>query len=348
MYEIKVRTSRPYTITVTNRLSAFGEKAVPFLKGEKVAVVSDDNVNGLFGDSLNAFFADKTVIKIVLKHGERSKNAKNYFKIINALAEKGFSREDSVVAFGGGVIGDIAGFAASTYMRGITLISVPTTLLSAVDSSVGGKTAIDLAAGKNLCGTFFQPSAVYINTGFLKTLPKREIKNGLGEIIKYAFLSDTVSAADIERGGEELIFKCLEIKRDIVERDEYENGVRAFLNLGHTIGHALEKLSGYKLSHGLCVAKGIVYSIAVSEKLYGLTKDKTDKMFALLKTGKFDLTNPFSAADIKAQLTADKKRRGDLINFVALKDIGRPQIEKISISDLGKIIEDYDRKNRSV
>ncbi|MBO4252025.1 MAG: 3-dehydroquinate synthase [Clostridia bacterium] len=339
MFELTVSVSKTYKITIASDFSLFYERVLPFIKGENVAIVTDDTVDKLYGGAMDGFLQGKNIIKIVLRHGERSKNARNYLQIINALAENAFTRSDTVVAFGGGVIGDIAGFAASTYMRGITLIAVPTTLLAFVDSSVGGKTAIDLAAGKNLCGTFYQPSAVYINTAFLVTLPKKEIKNGLGEVIKYAFLSDTVCKKDIKKFDENLIYKCLKIKRDIVEKDERESNERALLNLGHTVGHAIEKLSGYKLPHGACVAKGIAAAIKVSEKLFGLNGDTVRKMNALLKTGKHDLNNPYSAEEISAQITADKKRQGDSVKFVALKDIGKPEIVKIAVSDLQKILK---------
>lgn len=342
MSELEVFASKTYKITIENGFSLFSERVLPYLVGRNVAIITDDTVDKLYGSALGGFLANKHVIKIVLKHGEKSKNAKNYLKIINALAENCFTREDAVIALGGGVVGDIAGFAASTYMRGITLVAVPTTLLSMVDSSVGGKTAIDLSFGKNLCGTFYQPSAVYINTEFLKTLPKKEIKNGLGEVIKYAFLSDTVKRTDIKNIDENLIYKCLKIKRDIVNEDEKENGVRALLNLGHTVGHAIEKLSGYKLSHGACVIKGLLYSIEVSKRLFNLDEKSVKKMYALLKSGKHDLTVPFSAEDIINQITADKKRQGDSVKFIAVKGVGKPEIIKIKLSDLRGILKDYE------
>ena len=344
MYELTVRASKKYKITITQGLGLFRARVLPLVKGESVAIVTDDRVNGLYGDSLDGFFGDKRVVKIVIKHGENSKNSANYLRIINALAENDFTREDTVLAFGGGVVGDIAGFAASTYMRGITLIAVPTTLLAAVDSSVGGKTAVDLKTGKNLLGTFYQPSAVYINTEFLKTLPVKEIKNGLGEVVKYAFLSDTVTTSDLKNPDGDLIYRCLKIKRDIVEKDEKEKGERALLNLGHTFGHAIEKLSGYRLAHGACVIKGMVYAIEISKRLYDLSDKTVSEMYGLLKSGKHDLSCPFSAESLVSQIIADKKRKGESINFVALKGIGKPEITEIKISDLKKMAVDYESK----
>ena len=348
MYELKVRASKTYDITIAENLSLFTERVLPLITGASVAIITDDKVSALYGGALDGFFTAKRVIKIVIRHGEKNKNAANYLKIINALAENGFTREDTVIALGGGVVGDIAGFAASTYMRGITLIQVPTTLLAAVDSSVGGKTAIDLNAGKNLCGTFYQPSAVYINTGFLKTLPVKEIKNGLGEVIKYAFLSDTVKIEDIRNINAALIYKCLKIKRDIVEKDEKESGCRALLNFGHTVGHAIEKLSNYKLSHGACVAKGMVYAVEISRRIYGLSDKTVSNMYALLTSGKHDLSCPYSAESIARQITADKKRYGDGVNFVAVKDLGKAEIVKIKISDIEKMMKDYESSFKPV
>lgn len=347
MYELKVRASKTYDITIAEDLSLFSERILPLVKGASVAIITDDKVMGLYGGALDGFFAAKRVIKIVIKRGEKSKNATNYLKIINALAENGFTRADTVIALGGGVVGDIAGFAASTYMRGITLIAVPTTLLAMVDSSVGGKTAIDLKAGKNLCGTFYQPSAVYVNTGFLKTLPVKEIKNGLGEVIKYAFLSDTVKREDIRDINAALIYKCLKIKRDIVEKDEKESGCRALLNFGHTVGHAIEKLSGYRLSHGACVARGMVYAVEISRRIYGLSDETVARMYALLTSGKHDLSCGYCAESIARQITADKKRYGDSVNFVAVKDLGKAEIVKIKISDIEKMIKDYENSFKS-
>ena len=348
MYELKVRASKTYGITIAEDLSLFSERVLPLITGDSVAIITDDKVSALYGDALDRFLSDKRVMKIVIKHGEKSKNAANFLRIINALADSGFTREDTVIALGGGVIGDLAGFAASAYMRGITLIAVPTTLLAAVDSSVGGKTAIDLNAGKNLCGTFYQPSAVYINTGFLKTLPVKEIKNGLGDVIKYAFLSDAVKKEDIRDVNAALIYKCLKIKRDIVEKDEKESGCRALLNFGHTVGHAIERLSGYKLSHGACVVKGMVYAVEISKRIYGLSDKTVSNMYALLTSGKHNLECKYSAESIVRQITADKKRYGDSVNFVAVKDTGRAEIVKIGISDLGKMIKDYESKFKPV
>lgn len=348
MTELEVCASVNYRITIEKNMRSFSEKILPLIRGENIAVITDGNVYGIYGRYFDGLLAGKRIIYIVIKSGEKSKNAKNFLKIINALAKAGFTREDGVIAFGGGVIGDLAGFAASAYMRGVTLISVPTTLLAMIDSSVGGKTGIDLTAGKNLCGTFYQPSAVYINLGFLDTLPEKERLNGLGEAVKYAFLSDTVTESVIKEGGEKLVYECLKIKRDVVCADEKESGLRAILNFGHTVGHAIEKLSGYKIPHGLCVAKGMLCAVEVSERFYALPREIADKMKSFLYSFGFNLDKIYSAEKITEAVYADKKRKGESVNFIAVRDFGKPFIEKISLEKLGEILKEYESRDKTV
>ena len=221
MKTIKVNASKTYEITVDSSFESFKTQVLPLIKGEKVAVITDDNVEPLYFEKLKRLLDGKKVYKLVIKAGEESKNAENYIKIVNLLAKAGLSRNSTVIGLGGGVVGDLSAFVASTYMRGVGYVSVPTSLLSMVDSSVGGKTGIDLDAGKNLLGTFFQPDAVYINLQCLSTLNDRERISGLGEIMKYAFISDKITPKDFENVSyKDLIIKSLEIKKDIVERDE--------------------------------------------------------------------------------------------------------------------------------
>lgn len=338
MLTLNVNASKNYQITITNGLSEF-KKVAEFLKGDKVAVITDDVVDGLYSDVLNGYLTGKKVYKYVIEHGEKSKNADNYVKIINYLAQNEFTRQDGVITFGGGVVGDLGAFVASTYMRGITLIAVPTTLLSCVDSSVGGKTAIDLPSGKNLCGTFYQPDAVYINVEFLKTLPKSEIDSGMGEVVKYAFLSDDITSKLLNGEiSENLIYACLKIKADVVEKDEKEGGLRKVLNLGHTVGHAIEKLSNYEISHGGCVAKGIAYAIDISSKIFNFSQEKTDKLHSLLNSYPFDLSCNFSSDEIINQIKLDKKSKSDGVDFILIKDIGDVKIQKIKFSELSELL----------
>ena len=339
MTELTVKTSsREYPVFVSDSLSSLG-KALGVMKGEKVAIVTDENVSALY-PLVEGFFGEKSVYKFVIEAGENSKSPENFIKIQNFLAENGFTRSDSVVAFGGGVVGDLAAFCASTYMRGITLVAIPTTILSAVDSSVGGKTAINLDRGKNLCGSFYQPSAVYICTEFFKTLPEREIACGLGEVIKYAFLSDTVTIEDVK--GEtsvNLIEKCLKIKADIVGRDENERGDRKLLNLGHTVGHAIERLSGFGISHGECVVKGLFAILNISKRYFGLSDNAYERALEVISCRGHDLDIGFSAEEIYGQILSDKKSDGSGVDLVLICEDLSAKIVRVSYIELKELLK---------
>jgi len=224
-------------------------------------------------------------------------------------------------------------------MRGITYIQVPTTLLSFVDSSVGGKTAINLEEGKNLAGAFYQPSLCFINTTTLNTLPKKEIICGYGEIVKYAYLSETVSFDLIKSGSlEDIIYECLKIKANIVGEDEFESGKRALLNLGHTIGYAIEALSNFTISHGLAVAKGIGEIISISKKVFGFDDEREDSLRKLLCAFDFDLNIEFNKDKLIGKILSDKKVKNDHVNLVLIKDVGKVEIVPIKIEELDKLL----------
>lgn len=333
MLKLSVSASKNYDITISENLSAL-ENALKVLKGDKVAVITDDKVNALYKTALGEFLTDKKVFKFVVRAGEDSKNAENYLEILNYLAENGFLRSDGIIALGGGVVGDLAAFAASTYMRGIKLFMIPTSLLSMVDSSVGGKTAINLKTGKNLCGTFYQPDGVYVSLEFLKTLPAREVSSGYGEIIKYAFLGDVTKEDIVKPVSENLIYKCLKIKRDIVESDEKESGARKLLNLGHTVGHAIERLSGFTLSHGDCVIKGLYSALKLSKKINGLTADKYNEAYDIISCKNHDLSCPFTENDIINLIKVDKKSGADSVDFVLINNDLKGEIKKIGFESL--------------
>ncbi len=335
MVTLTVNASKKYDILISDTLSDFPKD---LYKGKKVCLVSDDAVAGLYADEVKKLLPESTVI-FTFPHGERSKNAHTYLQILDFLANNGFHRGDAIVALGGGVTGDLAGFAASTYMRGIGFYQIPTTLLAMIDSSVGGKTAIDLPAGKNLVGTFYQPDGVYVCLAFLKTLPEIEVSNGLGELIKYAFLSRTISADDV-RGGVtcDLIARALEIKAKIVEEDEREGGKRMLLNLGHTVGHAVESLSGYTIPHGLCVYKGLGAAITVSKNYYGLTDEKEKELRALLASANEDGTIPFTKDEIVNKIALDKKAGDGFVKFVLIKDAGDCRVENLPLDKVGELL----------
>lgn len=335
MKTIKVNASKTYEITVDSSFESFKTQVLPLIKGEKVAVITDDNVEPFYFEKLKRLLDGKKVYKFVIKAGEESKNAENYIKIVNLLAKAGLSRNSTVIGLGGGVVGDLSAFVSSTYMRGVGYVSVPTSLLSMVDSSVGGKTGIDLDAGKNLLGTFFQPDAVYINLQCLSTLNERERISGLGEIMKYAFISDKITPKDFENVSyKDLIIKSLEIKKDIVERDEKESGDRMLLNFGHTFGHAIEKLYNYRLSHGECVIKGMYYAIKSSYRLGFISESDKDKAIDFLSLSGVKLDCDFTKEQILSVMKSDKKADGNTVNFVFIKGFSTPVIKKVSLKDI--------------
>ncbi|MDR1122542.1 MAG: 3-dehydroquinate synthase [Endomicrobium sp.] len=271
----------------------------------------------------------------VINAGESGKSIKNLSYLYDKALEVGIDRKSCAIAFGGGVVGDITGFFAATYMRGIDFIQIPTTLLAMTDSSIGGKTAANIPCGKNIAGVFYQPKLVWINTFFLKSLPKRQVKNGLAEIIKYAFIFDykfynyltnlfgnkTMSSKDFDY----MVYKSCSYKAKIVEKDEKEtNGIRAVLNFGHTYAHALETATHYKkILHGEAVAVGMLFSTQLSLKLKLCGKETYNKVKKLLKLTMFDLDIKNNPKQLLTLMKKDKKSVNGNINFVLIKDIGR-------------------------
>ena len=335
MKTIYVNASKKYEITGDYGFESFKTQVLPLIKGDTVAVITDDNVEPLYYSEIESLLEGKKVYKFVIKAGEESKNAQTYISLVNALAKSGLSRKSTVIGLGGGVVGDLSAFIASTYMRGIGYVAIPTSLLSMVDSSVGGKTGIDLDAGKNLLGTFFQPDAVYINVNLIKTLNNRELTSGLGEIMKYAFIDNRITPSDIENIDYfDLIVKSLEIKRDIVERDELESGDRMLLNFGHTVGHAIEKLYNYSLSHGECVIKGMYYAVKSSYRLGFMSEEDKNRAIEFLKLSGVELSVDFSKEEILSVMKSDKKADGDTVNFVFSKGFAKPLIKKVLLNDV--------------
>jgi 3-dehydroquinate synthase len=253
--------------------------------------------------------------------------------------ESGADRETCLIAFGGGVVGDIVGFVASIFMRSVPYIQIPTTLVAQVDSSIGGKTAVDLPHGKNLLGTFYQPCAVFADLSFLETLPEKEFNNGLSEIIKYGIIDDEEMFRTLERNMDaikskdsklllNIVESCCRIKKSIVEIDEKEQGLRRILNFGHTLGHALENISQYTITHGEGVALGMIAAARISEKMGYLERDETKRIEALIRSTGLPVEIPTSLDRDKiiARLRMDKKKKGDIVHFVLLKKIGMPFI----------------------
>ena len=336
---LSVKSSkRPYEVVIENDFSYLARKISEVFKG-RLAVVYDSNTYPLFSKEIEKALVGFDFLEVVFPAGESTKSTERYIQLLSFLAKNDFTRGDGILAVGGGVIGDLCGFVASTYMRGISYIACPTTLLSCVDSSIGGKTAINLPEGKNLVGAFYSPDLVYICLSALSSLPQREVECGMGEVVKYAFLDSSVTVDDLKNGiSEDLILKCLLIKKRFVENDEFDRGERAKLNLGHTVGHAVESLSQYELSHGLCVAKGIDKIIDISCKYYGYDRQKEDEMRALLNAYPFDLGIYFDKDGLLTKIKVDKKASKNAVSVVLIKDIGVTEVVKISIDKLRELL----------
>ena len=342
MKTVTVNASKAYDIKIgPGILSTLGAEAIKLGKAKKIAIVSETNVYPLYGklaeNCLNA--AGFAVASFIFPAGEESKCAATYLELLNFLAENRLTRTDLIVALGGGVVGDLAGFAAATYLRGIRLIQVPTTLLAAVDSSVGGKTAIDLPAGKNLAGAFWQPSLVLCDTDTLASLPRDIFLDGCAEVIKYGILYDKSFFTYLESTGphfdrEAVIARCVEMKRDVVMEDEFDTGARMKLNLGHTIGHGVEASSDFTLSHGKSVAIGMAIVSRASHC------PEKDRIIGILEQFGLPVTTAIHADTLFRYALSDKKRSGGTVNLIIPRAIGNCEIVPTPAEEIKAFIEE--------
>ncbi len=322
--------------------------------GKRFAVISDDHVAVLYGEILLQSLSEAGLDAelITFPRGESNKNLQTIASLASELARRGFDRSDALLALGGGVTGDMTGFLAAVYMRGIAFVQVPTTLLAQVDSSVGGKTGVDIPEGKNLVGAFYQPQAVYIDPDVLKTLPHDELLGGLAEVIKYGVIQDeeffdflSTNREDIlalkENAIIPLIARCCEIKAQVVEQDEREGGLRRILNFGHTIGHAIEAASDFTLIHGLSISIGMRAAADLAVLGGHLVQQDAERLRRLLESFGLPVVIP-SALDrtaIKKFLQADKKTIGGRVFFVFPEAIGRVVItDKVEETDLDEVL----------
>lgn len=342
MTQIDVTVSRQYPVRIGNGLlQTVGETVCTMTGAQCVCIVSDDNVWPIYGNIVSNRLRDNglSVCSFVFSAGENSKNFHTFHDLLNFLAENHLSRSDCILALGGGVVGDLAGFAAATYLRGIPYIQLPTTLLAMVDSSVGGKTGIDLTVGKNLCGAFWQPAAVLCDLDVLNTLPDDIFCDGCAEVIKYALLFDPDLFSHLETTGlnfdrETVISRCITYKRDIVMLDERDADARMLLNLGHTIGHAIEKCSNYSIYHGHAVAIGI------ATVCRGAHFPHTNRIVTLLQQFLLPTTTHFSASALFEATLSDKKRSGNSIDLIIPDTIGRCSISNMPVTALKTLIEE--------
>lgn len=337
---------RAYEIHIAEGLlNQSGNMIEKVFQGEKIAVVTDTNVAPLYGtqviDSLTA--AGYSVKMITVPAGESSKSKEQLFYLYEEMLSFGITRTDLVVALGGGVVGDLAGYAAASLLRGIPFVQIPTTLLAQVDSSVGGKVAIDLPMGKNLVGAFYQPKMVLIDPLCLRTLSERVLADGMAEVIKYGAIGDLALFEALEkiRNREELfakigeiVYTCCNRKRQVVEADEFDTGQRMILNFGHTFGHAIEKEYQYETyTHGEAVGIGMVMACRYGEER-GITKTGTAKrMENLLKQYHLPVCTELSDESLRHAMAVDKKGEGSKINLILLKQLGETFIVKIEKSD---------------
>lgn len=348
--ELTVNTSKRYTIRIErgalDQLGAYC--ASLFAPGKKAVVITDTHVAPLYLERVSTSLrnAGFDVTSCAFPAGEPSKRLSTIEGIYGHMAQAHITRSDFAVALGGGVTGDMAGFAAASYLRGIPFVQVPTTLLSQVDSSVGGKTGVDLPQGKNLVGAFWQPSFVLIDPDTLNTLSPHFFADGMGEVIKYGCIKSRalfdllVGTEDIPSVMEDVIYRCVDIKRDVVERDEFDTGERALLNFGHTFGHALEKLHQYQgLSHGAAVGIGMVMMARLGEKAGFTAPGTADKIAAALEKYHLPVHSDLPLSQIVEATASDKKSTGSSINLVLLKNIGESFVHKVARSDLAALAE---------
>ena len=341
MITISVPVSRPYPVCIgKGRLKDLGLHLAAIHDACTVAIISDTTVLPLYGETVAESLrsAGFTVVRYAIPSGESYKNLQTYGEVLTFLAQNHLTRSDLIVALGGGVVGDLAGFAAATYQRGIDYVQVPTTLLSAVDSSVGGKTAVDLTVGKNLVGAFHQPLLVWCDPDTLLTLPGTVRRDGCAEVIKYGLLGDAeffqklqqIPGPDIE----EIIARCVEMKRDIVCEDEFDRGLRQMLNLGHTFGHAIESCSSYRLGHGHCVAIGMAMICRAAAAFGAMSAEDAAAVEAKLRTFGLPTDSPYGADVLAAAAASDKKKAGSAITLVVPREIGRCELQKFSTTAL--------------
>lgn len=334
---VEISPDKKYPIFIDlDEIETLEEKIFAQTNANKILLVISEKVNKLYGKRLNF----KNSIKFVLKDGEKEKNLKSYKRILDFALKNKLERKDAIVAVGGGVVGDIAGFAAATYLRGIDFLQIPTTLLACVDSSVGGKVGINTDFGKNLVGAFYQPKAVFCNLNFLKTLDERQFKTGLAEVIKYAFIEKSCNSKSdhleeynffdfLNKNSEKILSRdnetlaqiiqiSLELKAAVVSQDEKEQGLRKILNLGHTYGHAIEKITNYKKhTHGEAVAMGMLFAISLAFKKDLITKEYREEALELIK--KYGLTKQikkFNKTKLIDLMKSDKKVENGKIKFI--------------------------------
>ena len=345
MKTVRVNASTSYDILIGDGLlDRAGELCASHIGVCRVCVVTDDTVHALYFERLRKSLSDAgyKVYPFVIPHGESSKTMDSLVSLLEFCAENRLTRRDALIALGGGVVGDLTGFAAAVYLRGVRFVQIPTTLLAAVDSSVGGKTAVDLLAGKNLAGAFHQPSLVICDCRTTDTLAPSVFADGCAEVIKYGVINDRAFFKCL-RGGireqlEDVIEACVINKRNVVEADEFDLGMRQLLNLGHTVGHAIEICSDLTVSHGSAVAIGMVIVMRAAVRLGVCPEEDLVSLIETLEKNDLPTKTNFSAEELASVASADKKRAGDTISLVLPYGIGDSRLYPIAVSELADFI----------
>lgn len=337
--KITVKSNKKYDVIIARDiLKDTGALIQKVIKPCKALVITDDIVDGLYSNTVISSLENSgfKVQKFVFANGEKSKNMDTFAQILSFLAKNQFTRTDCVVALGGGVVGDIAGFSASAYLRGIKYIQIPTTLLAQIDSSVGGKTAIDIPEGKNLVGAFCQPSLVIADVNCLDSLPQEIYIDGMGEGVKYAILDKKVwkILQNTDFSLVDFVSACVSYKAKIVKKDEFEKNVRKYLNLGHTVAHGIEILSGFSISHGKAVSMGIEIIAKASFKHGYIDEELLNSILVLLKDKIGDTSCSYGLNEILNIALVDKKRKANTLTLVMVNGIGKPLLEKVNVDNL--------------
>ncbi len=343
MKSILVSASRGYEVRIEpGLLDRAGEALRPLTGAETAVIVAGEHVAALYAQRLRRTLERAGFRVRLWSHpsGEAYKTLESYAALLGFLAEQQVGRGDLLLALGGGVTGDLAGFAAATYQRGMAYAQIPTSLLAMVDSSVGGKTAVDLPAGKNLVGCFYQPLCVLCDPDLLRTLPEAEYRCGCAEIIKYAMLGDgelfaKLSKTPVSHQAEDVIARCVEMKRDLVAEDEFDRGRRRLLNLGHSFGHAVEACSGYQILHGQAVAIGMAMVTRAALARGICEKETLDALLSLLEAYGLPTATEIPLQDLWQGMRNDKKRTGGTLPLVVPEAVGRCRILPVPVEELG-------------
>ena len=346
MKRIRINTTQPYDVVIERgSLKKCGEYVASITSSRTAAIITDDIVEKLYLGDVRRSLEENgfKCTSYVFPNGEQSKSIENLSKIYDFLCESEITRSDIIIALGGGVVGDISGFAADSYLRGVDYVQIPTTLLAQVDSSVGGKTAIDIPGGKNLVGAFKQPSIVISDSDTLKTLPPETLADGMGEVIKYGMIRDEALFELLEKYDldtcdsimDEIVANCVDIKRVVVEHDTLDKGERMILNFGHTLGHALEGWHHYTdFTHGMGVAAGMCI---ITDKL--ASPEIAERLKNCVQRYKLPTGTDIPMSELLPFCSKDKKRESDSINYIICKTIGNAEIVKVAVPEFARLME---------